>query len=133
MPLEEEWYPYIKPTRHKHESGFYCFEVGYCTVGEGKMIQKIQIGGIPPDHISIWDMFLEPQEGFKIDAEPGAAMKKALSFDFDCLEGGYIRVFNRYHGLHWSGLQSGRGHTMSSMMFAYGWPNPDPLLIAPNN
>jgi hypothetical protein len=31
---------YIKPTRLKHESGFRCFELGYCTIGNDNKVDK---------------------------------------------------------------------------------------------
>lgn len=119
MPSKEEWYPYIKPTRRKHESGFYCFEVGYCRVGsDAEAKDKIVLGGIAPDHIGLWEMMDHPGR---------------VNINVDALKGGEIRFYSISTGLHWMGCRNGRGHTMSSMMFAYGWPNPDPLLIAPNN
>ena len=63
LPSKEEWYPYIKPTRHKHESGFYCFEVGYCQVGERADIKhKIVLGGLPPDHVAMGEGFSSTYE-----------------------------------------------------------------------
>ncbi len=105
MPLEEEWYPYIKPTRHKHESGFYCFEVGYCQVGsEAQPKNIIRLGGIPPDHICTWE-FKEMMGGMSMDL----------------LKGGYMRFFS-HSGLHWLGSETGSGRTTSSMMLKAGWP-----------
>ncbi len=45
-------HPYIKPTRYIHDSGFRCFEVGYCTLGE-KRTEDALILGKCSDHIAI--------------------------------------------------------------------------------
>ena len=107
LPSKEEWYPYIKPTRHKHESGFYCFEVGYCRVGsDAEVRDKIVLGGIAPDHIGLWEMMDQ----------------RRVNVNIDCLKGGFIRFHCATTGLHWLGCEDGAGFSVSSMMLKTGWP-----------
>jgi len=107
LPSKEEWYPYIKPTRHKHESGFYCFEVGYCRVGsDAEVRDKIVLGGIAPDHIGLWEMMDQ----------------RRVNVNIDCLKGGFIRFHCATTGLHWLGCEDGAGFSVSSMLLKPGWP-----------
>ena len=107
MPSKEEWYPYMKPTRHKHESGFYCFEVGYCRVGsDAEAKDKIVLGGIAPDHIGLWEMMDQ----------------RRVNVNIDCLKGGFIRFHCATTGLHWFGSENGTGFSVSSMLLKPGWP-----------
>jgi len=42
---ENKAYCYIKPTRHKHESGFKCFEVGYLIINRQNRVEdKLVLG-----------------------------------------------------------------------------------------
>lgn len=69
-------YPYIKPTRFKHDSGFRCFEIGYCEIGEKGEAINIEVLGKCSDHIWLADI-LNP--------------KKDLSLDLTT--NGYIRIY----------------------------------------
>lgn len=71
---------YIKPNRYIHESGFRCFEVGYCTVKDGKVDEKLILSK-RSDHFWHHKDFLN-----------GSA---PLEFSMDILRDGYMRIFDR--------------------------------------
>lgn len=74
---------YIKPNRHIHDSGFRCFEVGYCTLdSKGTRVKEKLILSETSDHF--W--------------HTGDILKETppLEFSMDILLDGYIRVFNNY-------------------------------------
>lgn len=119
---QELWYPYFRATPEVHDgSGFYCFEVGYCQVGENAEIKnKAELShGFITDHIAIWNLLGKDKDESFIN-----------SLSIDCLKDGYIRIFNAQHGLHWEPYPQVRdAHAVatSSMWLAAGWPiPPDP-------
>lgn len=71
---------YIKPTRHKHESGYRTFEVGYCDVDEKHNAVNIQIIGERSDHIYQDFMMIVG------DIPP-------FSINMDLTNNGYIRLY----------------------------------------
>ena len=89
-------YPYIKPTRRIHDSGFRMFEVGYCWKKDGKFIKQ-EIGNCS-DHIWI--------RGFDF---LGDLPLEAINIDLT--REGYIRFFVHNEGksegceLRWSDEQ----------------------------
>lgn len=89
MDNKEKWQPllkerkafcYIKPNRHVHDSGFRCFEVGYCTLNGSRIGEKLILSS-GSDHF--WH-----HKDFLNDAPP-------LEFSMDILLDGYIRIFDR--------------------------------------
>lgn len=79
--------PYIKPTRYKHDSGFRCFEVGYCDIDKNGNATDIKVLGRCSDHIWLVDHF---------------NLKKDLNLDLTM--NGYIRIYqigNRKSMLKW--------------------------------
>ena len=92
--MKQVEYPYIKPTRLRHESGFRCFEVGYCwRENDGKFHSRTI--GIRSDHI--WIRAFDFLGDLPID-----------SVNIDLTPEGYIRFFVHDEGrskdceLRWS-------------------------------
>lgn len=82
---EDVWFPYAKPTRRVHESGWRMFEVGYCTIGKNKRTDKIiQLGGC--DHI-----FTD-----YIDV-----LNRPFPVNMDITKDGHIRFFGGEPNLKW--------------------------------
>lgn len=77
---------YIKPNRHIHESGFRCFEVGYCTVKDNRVDEKLILSKYS-------DHFWHHKDWLK--GEP------PLEFSMDILLDGYIRLFDNMKILTW--------------------------------
>jgi len=68
--------PYIKPTRYKHDSGFRCFEVGYCELGKKNYAINIQVLGQCSDHIWL-----------------NSILSQNPDINLDLTTNGYIRIF----------------------------------------
>lgn len=87
-------YPYIKPIRRIHDSGFRMFEVGYCWEQDGKFVNRVL--GNCSDHIWI--------RGFEVLSD-----LPLESINIDLTREGYIRFFVHDEGkskgceLQWSG------------------------------
>jgi len=80
--------PYIKPTRYIHDSGFRCFEVGYCKIGsDNKISEKMALGTIT-DHIWFHNLL-----------EGGRRGDGKFSLSIDLTKDGYIRFFRRFFWL----------------------------------
>jgi len=80
---KRNWWPYIKPTKKRHDgSGYRCFEVGYISQGEKRIIHS------GADHI-YWISMLN---------------KPPLMINIDLLDGGEIQFFSKSEGLRWSDL-----------------------------
>ena len=73
---EVQWFPYIKPTRRIHESGYRIFEVGYVNRDQKRKV----IVGECSDHVALWDH---------------------KSLNVDLLKNGCIRFHSHLPGLHW--------------------------------
>ena len=72
---------YMKTNMYRHESGYRCFEVGYCTLkDDGRRVDEKLVLSEHSDHF--WHKE-------KIISE-----KQILSFSMDILLDGYIRLFN---------------------------------------
>lgn len=84
---EPEFLPYIKPTRHVHESGFRCFEVGYRKIGEDNRVSEKKVLGEYSDHIFT----------------PSSVLGRSVSqINIDLTKDGYIRFFSWEGLLKWS-------------------------------
>ena len=70
-------YPYIKPTRRKHDSGFRCFEVGYCERGAKNQAINIQVLGQCSDHILL-----------------SSFINQNSDINLDLTTNGYIRIYS---------------------------------------
>jgi len=88
---ENKAYCYIKPNRHKHDSGFRCFEVGYLTIvkDKTKMKDKLVLGDYS-DHIWFYDFLKENKDN--------------KDLNMDLLIDGYIRIWS-YEPLWWGSLK----------------------------
>jgi hypothetical protein len=97
MENKEEWlkllkeakaFCYIKPTRHIHDSGLRCFEVGYLTMGEDNRIKDKLVLGEYSDHIQLynWDI-LETRE-------QGKLVWEVLEPNIDLTTDGYLRIYS---------------------------------------
>ena len=71
---------YFKATNELHESGYNCFEVGYCLASSGDMYDKLVLGTYS-DSIN-------------------TSFTKAPSLMMDCLPDGSIRVWS-FGGILW--------------------------------
>lgn len=92
-------YPYIKPTRYVHDSGFRCFETGYCEI-EGARAVNIETLGRCTDHF--WIMNLMDS----LTATRGPGDHRTLrDINMDLTKNGYIRMFSNEEGmkLRWDG------------------------------
>lgn len=81
---------YIKPTRFKHDSGYRCFEVGYCSVDDKNNAVNIEVLGNSTDHIWSYKCLLRE------------AIPEASTWSMDLLNNGYIRIFSFYGELKWT-------------------------------
>lgn len=77
---------YIKPTDYVHDSGYRCFEVGYCIVENYKVIAKYMIG-TTSDHIA-YNYFNNHELGLF-----------GFDINLDLTLDGYIRIFSTTHYL----------------------------------
>ena len=84
-------YCYIKPNRYVHESGFRCFEVGYCTVGEDNKVKEKLVLNKVSDHIQLYNYNFKPT--FHSDLMP----------NLDILLDGYIRIYPMDKTIYWWG------------------------------
>ena len=75
--ISGEFYPYIKPTRRKHDSEFRIFEVGYCKLDQNsiRIIEKMVMGQCS-DHIWFMDL------------------PKDVDLNMDLTLDGYIRIWS---------------------------------------
>lgn len=78
---ERKAFCYMKQNRHIHESGFRCFEVGYCTLKDNNKIDEKLILSNGSDHF--WH-----HKDFLNNTSP-------LEFNMDILPDGYLRLFSR--------------------------------------
>lgn len=78
------WTPYFKVTRRHHDSGFRCFEVGYCKVPYGQRATHKVVVGYVVDHIATAYYGLTP-----------------FQVDIDATTNGYCRVFRADRDLFW--------------------------------
>lgn len=89
--MSELWkghFPYIKPTRRVHDSGYRIFEVGYCKLGKGNRIESKHIIGECSDHIyTTYDVLI--------------GRSKSFSINIDLTKDGYIRFFSHQGDLGW--------------------------------
>lgn len=80
---------YIKPTRHKHESGFRTFEVGYCILGDNNKVKEKIVLQDGSDHIHTDFMGL-------------ICPLRAVPLNMDLTLDGYIRIWgNEKHVVVW--------------------------------
>ena len=86
LKITKEYTPYIKPTRYIHESGFRCFEVGYCRVGKRNKVVSKKVLGHYTDHIWIENL---------------TTKNKDVDVSLDLTRDGYIRFFGNKQ-LKWS-------------------------------
>ena len=94
--MNDKWFPYIKPTRRKHSSGYRVFEVGYVHKDE----KTKEIIAECTDHVAIGD-FGEVLEDVHIDL----------------LNNGCIRFFCHEHDIKWS-----HDSAISDAYLVYGTP-----------
>lgn len=83
---------YIKPTKVVHDSGFGCFEVGYCKLGKEARVSEKMVLSKCSDHIWFRNCF---------DSSPQISWRKPIGeFDFnmDLTLDGYIRIFEHNNG-----------------------------------
>lgn len=86
--LEREAWCYFKPNKRIHDSGYRCFEIGYCTLSkDGRRIKDKKILNQYCDHI--WNLNFQNKE---ISYTP---------INLDVLLDGYIRVFDSHNTLWW--------------------------------
>ena len=78
---ENKAYCYIKPTRHKHESGFKCFEVGYLIINRQNRVEDKLVLGTYSDRIQLY-------EDFNNNLQP----------NLDLTLDGYIRIYSTTWG-----------------------------------
>ena len=76
---KHEAFCYIKPNNKKHDSGFGCFEVGYLTVENARMKEKLVLGEYS-DHIHLYEIFQK---------------RETMMLNIDLLLDGYIRFHAR--------------------------------------
>ena len=69
--------PYFKPTRYKHNSGFRCFEIGYCEVGNNCEAIKIEVLGKCSDHLWLSRLY-----------------HQITDISLDLTTNGYIRIYS---------------------------------------
>lgn len=77
---------YVKPNRHKHDSGWRCFEVGYCTMDDHRIGEKLVLSEYS-DHW--WH-----HRGILDNTPP-------LEFNVDITDDGYLRIFSHQDILTW--------------------------------
>lgn len=81
--------PYIKPTRHVHDSGFRTFEVGYILEMDNKnRVSKKKVIGEYSDHIY--------QDYMMLIGET-----KPFCLNIDLTMDGYIRFYSHTGDLYW--------------------------------
>ena len=86
--VENKAYCYIKPTRHKHESGFKCFEVGYLIINRQNRVEDKLVLGTYSDRIQLY-------EDFNNNLQP----------NLDLTLDGYIRIYSTTWGEnYWRGV-----------------------------
>lgn len=94
---KQDWYealksfkanPYIKPNRLIHDSGFRCFEVGYCILGNDNRVREKLVLNRYSDHIQLYQYF-----------------KNNLFPNLDLTLDGYIRIYpiEKREGNYWWG------------------------------
>ena len=79
--ITKEYTPYIKPTRYVHDSGFRCFEVGYCKIGKDNRVIDKKVIGIGTDHIWIENL---------------TSSNRNVDVNLDLTRDGYIRFFSKF-------------------------------------
>lgn len=78
--------PYIKPTRYIHDSGFFCFEVGYILkIDDKNRVTEKQVLGKGSDHIYQ-------------DYSMLSSKKEPFSLNMDLTRDGHIRLFTHKEG-----------------------------------
>ena len=82
---------YFKPTKGVHDSGYGCFEIGYCTIGDDLKVKDKFVLGKCSDHIWNW--------GMTVDGNI-----KHTPINMDLTLDGYIRVFDQTQTLWWEGF-----------------------------
>lgn len=87
MVRNQELTPYIKPTTRIHDSGYRCFEVGYCKADE--RVNEKMVLGISTDHVWFNNLF----EGTKCLHGRGSGK---FCLNIDLTRDGYIRFFRRF-------------------------------------
>lgn len=85
-------YAYIKPNRYVHDSGFRCFEVGYCITEKARVKDKLVLGR-GSDHIWLHN-YLVKQMG----------KSEIQDLNMDLTLDGYIRLFSHLDVLWWGSL-----------------------------
>jgi hypothetical protein len=90
-------YPYIKPTRYVHDSGYRCFETGYCEIGGRSEAINIEPLGRCTDHLWLADF-----------SRILGGRQRIRDINMDLTRNGYIRIFSNTEGmkLRWEGSQS---------------------------
>lgn len=76
---------YIKPTMRTHDSGYRCFEVGYCVVKNARVVDKLVLGN-GSDHIWYNSLFKTSRQ---------------LDINMDLTLDGYIRIFSHSGTFRW--------------------------------
>ncbi len=75
---------YCKPTKYVHDSGFRCFEIGYCELGgNNKVLDKLVLGQCS-DHLWFTDV-----------------LRNLDSLNMDLTKDGYIRFFSHKNIFTW--------------------------------
>lgn len=90
LPIWKSHNPYIKPTRHIHDSGFRTFEVGYLKIGHDGRVEHKKVLGEYSDHIYT-------------DYAVLTSEKKPFSIDIDLTKDGYLRFFSHQGKIGWDG------------------------------
>lgn len=84
-------FPYIKPTRYRHSSGFRTFEVGYCDIDDKYNAVDITVLGSTTDHV-FQDYMMQTSN------------QKPWCLNMDLTRNGYIRLYvlgDRRKQLQW--------------------------------
>ena len=102
-------YPYIKPTRYVHDSGYRSFETGYCEI-EGSNAVNIEVIGRCTDHM--WFMVMSDIPGYSSPED------EIRDVNMDLTKNGYIRMFSHSEDkmLAWEGSQDYALSTMRLVM-----------------
>lgn len=101
--LEREAWCYFKPNGHIHDSGYRCFEIGYCTLDKnGKRVKDKMILNQWCDHIWNFDF-----QNNKASYTP---------INLDVLLDGHIRVFTQSAILWWGGFDWTNSTTSISIL-----------------
>ena len=100
--LERKAYPYIKPNRHIHDSGWRCFEVGYLVLDNNSRVKNKLVLSEYTDHVQPID-FSDITNG------------KASMVNIDLTRDGYIR-FHYHEPIWWGGMEYAYSSAILSLL-----------------